>query len=220
MSRRLSLLAALVTFFALPGAGLTQDLASICSELEQAEVGEWAEYETSTPQGSGTLRMALLPEGAAPDEGQWFEMSGEMNGQASVVQVLADDWPYQPDDVSAVVVKMGSRPAMRVPEQMLGQMRGQMRTPAGEMARVCANSELLGSESVEVPAGTFDAYRLRPPSESAEEESGQVWVSPEVPFGIIKSEGTAGSMVLTGVGDDAQSTITETPGEMGGMGGP
>lgn len=205
--------------FALPGAGLAQDLASICSELEQAEVGEWAEYETTTPQGSGTLRMALLPEGAAPDEGQWFEISGEMNGQASVVQVLAEEWPYTPEDVSAVVVKMGSRPAMRLPEQMLGQMRNQMRTPAGEMARVCMDSELLGEESVEVPAGTFDAVRIQPPSESAEEESGEVWLSTEVPFGIVKSEGSAGSMVLTGTGDDAQSTITEEPGEMGGMGG-
>lgn len=207
---------------AVPGSALAQDLDAICADLEESEVGEWAEYETTTPQGSGTMRMALLPEGAAPDEGQWFEISGEMNGQNSIIQVLADEWPYMPDDVVAVVVKMGAQPAMRLPEQMLGQMRDQMRTPIGELSNVCAESELVASESVETPAGTFDAHRIQPPAGGADAEA-EVWLSTDVPFGIVKSEGAAGSMVLTGMGSDATSTITETPGEMpapGGMGAP
>lgn len=222
MSKHTSLLTAFAMLVAVPSAALAQDMAALCADIEQAEAGDWAEYETSTPQGESTMRMALLAEGAADDPGQWFEISADVNGQNSTVQVLAGEWPYAPEDVQAVVVKMGAQPAMRVPDQMLGQMRGQMATPMGQLATVCSDSELMASESVETPAGTFDAYRIRPPATTPETEA-DVWLSTEVPFGIVRSEGNGGSMVLIAHGNDATSSITETPGDMpamGGMGGP
>lgn len=222
MPKHLSILAGFAMLVAAPSAVLAQDMAALCADVEQAEAGDWAEYETTTPQGTATMRMALLAEGAADDPGEWFEISADVNGQNSIVQVLAGDWPYTPDDVQAVVVKMGAQPAMRVSDQMLGQMRSQMATPMGQLAMVCPESEMVTSESVETPAGTFDAYRIRPPAPTPEAEA-DVWLSTEVPFGIVRSEGGGGSMVLTAHGSDATSTITETPGdmpEMGGMGAP
>lgn len=215
MSKYTPALAAFALFAGLPAMGAAQDLSSICSDLRQAEVGQWAEYEMDTPQGSGTMRMALLDEGAAPDEGQWFEMSGDVNGQSSTVQLLIGEYPFAAEDVTAVVAKMGAQPAMRLPEQMLGQMRSQMRTPAAQLAEVCDRSELVGSESVDVPAGSYDAHHLRTPAEGTE-EGADVWVSADVPFGIVKTEAAGGTMVLSGAGSDATSTITETPGEMPG----
>ncbi|MFW6088393.1 MAG: hypothetical protein ACODAB_01495 [Gemmatimonadota bacterium] len=221
MPKHTSLLAAFALLVAVPSAALAQDIAALCADIEQAEAGDWAEYETTTPQGTSTMRMALLADGAADDPGEWFEISADVNGQASTVQVLAEAWPYTPDDVQAVVVKMGEEPAMRVSDQMLGQMRNQMATPMGQLAMVCPESELVESESVETPAGTFDTYRIRPPAPTPEAEA-TVWLSTDVPFGIVRSEGDGGSMVLLAHGDDATSTITETPGDMpmGGMGAP
>ena len=222
MSKHTSFLAALAMLAALPGAAPAQDLGAICADIEQPGAGAWAEYETTTPQGTSTMRMALLAEGAAPDPGEWFEISAMVNGQSNTVQVLAGDWPYSPEDVEAVVVKVGAQPAMRIPDQMLGQMRGQMSTPMGQLATVCSDSELVGTESIETPAGTFDAHHIRPPAPNPEAEA-DVWLSSDVPFGIVRSQGSGGSMVLIAHGDDATSTITETPGDMpamGGMGGP
>lgn len=222
MSKHLSFLAALAMLVAVPGTARAQDMAALCSDVEQAEAGDWAQYETTTPQGTAIMRMALLAEGAADDPGEWFEISAEVNGQSNTMQVLAGDWPYTPDDVQAVVVKMGAQPAMRVSDQMLVQLRNQMATPMGQLALVCPESELLTSESVETPAGTFDAHHIRPPAPTPEAEA-DVWLSTDVPFGIVRSEGGGGSMVLIAHGNDATSTITETPGDMpamGGMGGP
>jgi hypothetical protein len=218
MSKHTSVLAAFAVLAAVPGGALAQDLGTICADIEQAEAGDWAEYETTTPQGSATMRMALLSEGAAPDPGEWFEMSAVVNGESNTVQLLADDWPFAPEDVQAVVLKAGAQPAMRIPDQMLGQMRGQMATPMGELSLVCAESELVDTQSIETPAGTFDAYHIRPPSTNPDVEA-EVWLSSDVPFGIVRSVGSGGSMVLIAHGSDATSTITETPGEMPAMGG-
>lgn len=219
MSKHTSILAAFAVLAVIPSAASAQDLGTICAELEQAEAGDWAQYETTTMQGSSTMRMALLPEGAAPDPGEWFEISANVNGEQNTIQVLADDWPYTPEDVQAVVVKIGAQPAMRVSDQMLGQMRSQMATPMGELSMVCPESELIETESIETPAGTFDAYHIRPPSTDPEARA-DVWLSTDIPFGIVRSEGGGGSMVLIAHGDDATSTITEAPGDMPAMGGP
>lgn len=218
MLKQTSALAAFAMLAAVPSAALAQDMGAICADIEQAEPGDWAEYETTTPRGTSTMRMALLPEGAAADPGEWFEISAVVAGENNTVQVLAGEWPYAPEDVEAVVVKIGAQPAMRVSDQMLGQMRGQMSTPMGQLSMVCADSELLGSESVETPAGTFDAHRIRPPAAEPELEA-DVWLSTDVPFGIVRSEGGGGSMVLIAHGDDATSSITETPADMPAMGG-
>jgi hypothetical protein len=215
MRKFFSTLGALALLAGLPAGLAAQDLAAICTGLEDAEVGDWAEYQVTSPQGSGTMRFAMLPKGAAADEGQWFEMSMNMNEQAMVLQLLVGDWPFDPDDIEAVVMKPADQPAMRVPDMMLGQLRGQMNVPMQGMSESCRASEMLGQESVTVPAGTFSTHRLQP----AEEDAGQVWVSSDVPFGLVKGEGPEGSMILVGTGHDATTSITETPQDMPGMPG-
>jgi hypothetical protein len=71
-----------------------------------------------------------------------------------------------------------------------------------------------------VPAGTFDAWHV---VLTEGDGQGDFWVSGDVPFGIVKgSRAGSGEMVLAGYGQDAKSSITETPREMpampGGMG--
>lgn len=209
-------LGAAVLVLAAPAALGAQDLSAVCAHMQQANSGDWAEYAAEGPQGAGTIRYALLEEAAASDPGQWLEMSGSFNGQTSTLQLLIENYPHAPEDVSAVVIKQGDQPAQRLPDSMLGQVSGQMSSPIGNIASICAQSEVVGTESVDVPAGSFQTVRIRPPTSDAEADTlnAEVWLSTDATFGLVKTESSLGSMTLTGMGSDATSSITEAPTEM------
>ncbi|MFW6089957.1 MAG: hypothetical protein ACODAB_09400 [Gemmatimonadota bacterium] len=209
-------LAAAALALAAPASISAQDLSAVCNHMQQAEAGDWAEYATESPQGSGTLRFAMLPEGASGDAGQWLEMAGEFNGQTSVVQVLVDNYPHTPGDISAVVMKQGEQPAQQLPESMITQVANQIATPVSGIAAVCAESEVVGNEALDVPAGSFDAVQIRPPTADAQADTlnTQVWVSTNATFGLVRTESTLGSITLTDMGSGATSSISETPTEM------
>ncbi len=210
-------LGAAAVALATPAAISAQDLSAVCAHMQEAEAGDWAEYGTESPQGSGILRFAVLPEGAVADvAGQWLEMSGSFNGQSSVVQVLVDNYPHTPDDVSAVVMKRGDQPAQQLPESMVAQVSNQIATPVSSIAAVCSESEVVGSEGIDVPAGSFQTVHIRPPSGNAQADSldTRVWLSTDATFGLVKTESTLGSITLTDMGSGATSSITETPTEM------
>jgi hypothetical protein len=93
---------------------------------------------------------------------------------------------------------------------------------------MCADLTKVGEETVTVPAGTFKTTHYHFKSDRNVNgmqisSEGDVWVNPDVPFGMVKESGkTSGmrgeqemTMVLTATGKDAKSSITETPQEMG-----
>ena len=209
-------LAAAALALATPASGSAQELSAVCAHMQEADPGDWAEYAMEGPQGSGTIRYALLEEAAAADPGQWLEMSGSFNEQTSTVQILIENYPHAPEDVSAVVIKRGDQPAQRLPDSMLGQVSGQMSSPIGNIASICAESDVMGTEAVDVPAGSFQTVRIQPPASSSQADSlrADVWLSTDAVFGLVKTESSLGTMTLTGMGSDATSSITESPTEM------
>ncbi len=194
-----------------------QDMAAICSRLTDVEVGEWATYDVDAGIQQGTMRFALLPVGAAGGDGQWFEITMNVAGEDMVIQLLVSSWPFGSDDIEGVVMKRAGQPAMRIPGSMLSMMQGQLNNPIADLSENCTGSELLGIESVDVPAGTFETHHLRPVDQ--ELGPGEVWVSTEVPFGLVKGEGPDGSLILVDSGSGATSTITETPKDIPGIPG-
>ena len=83
---------------------------------------------------------------------------------------------------------------------------------ADQIAHSCATAQVVGWESVTVPAGTFRALHIRT------EDGGEAWIAHEVPFGMVQVKSRNGFvMVLTGRGTGAKSSITETPQEMMGQ---
>jgi len=209
---------AVLSFIALaPSNSYAQDMSAVCSGLTAVEVGEWATYQVESAAQSGTMRFALLPTGAGGGAGQWFEVTMNVDGQDMVVQLLVPGWPFGPDDIQGLVVKTAGQPAMRIPDSMMSMVQGQMDIPISDITQSCAGAELLGTESVEVPAGTFEAHHIRP--EDQDLGPGDVWISPAVPFGLIKGEGPDGSLTLIQSGSDATSTIKETPQKMPGIPG-
>lgn len=216
MRKFILVVAAAALALATPASGSAQDLSAACAHMQQADAGDWAEYATEGPQGAGTIRYALLEEAAASDPGQWLEMSGSFNGQTSTVQLLIENYPHAPEDVSAVVIKQGDQPAQRLPDSMLGQVSGQMSSPIGNIAAICGQSELMGTETVDVPAGSFQTVRIQPPTSGTQADTltADVWLSTDAVFGLVKTESSLGSMTLTDMGNDATSSITEAPTDM------
>ena len=85
-------------------------------------------------------------------------------------------------------------------------MMGGRGSAAATPSDVRAKSELVGTESVTVPAGTFSCQHYR-----AKDGSSDVWISEKVaPWGLVKMQGKNNSMVLTKVITDAKDHITGT----------
>jgi hypothetical protein len=196
---------------------LAQDLEEVCSQFRRLTVGQWAEYEITSAEGTATSRFAVVgTEETAGKEHFWYETRMESPMGAMIMQLLIPSYPYEQSDIQRAVVKMGDQPAMIVSEQMLGMMQGRgTENPAQDAASACENAELVGREDVTVPAGKFEVLHLRV---SDDNETADIWVSANVPFGMVKLEGVEGvELVLLSHGDDAKSSITEKPQKMPGV---
>ncbi len=208
----------------------------VCSQYRAAPaVGSWAEYRSDRDGQQFTSRLALVgQEKRNGKDALWFETSSDSPRGRMISEILVPGYPYEPGSVMEVVVKRGDQPARKMSPEMMAMMRGggqggqASAPPAGgqgrgmgrgmggramsNWAQRCQEYTVVGKESVKVPAGTFETTHLRNPADSMD-----VWVSREVPFGLVKSQGRGATMELTGHGRDAKKSITETPQEGSGM---
>jgi hypothetical protein len=107
-------------------------------------------------------------------------------------------------------MKDNDRPAMRAPDMMVSMMS---RSFTGGMSQYleqrCKSGgvQLVGVESVTVPAGTFQALHIR------DNDGGEAWASKDLGmFAVVKVVSKDGMvMELTDRGTGAKSAITETP---------
>lgn len=107
--------------------------------------------------------------------------------------------------------------ATRMVMQMPGQDPMEMDAATNPMARgmrqttpinLAEKAEIVGTESITVPGGTFSCTHFR-----NKDGSGDAWISDKVsPWGLVKMQGKDGeSMILTKVITDAKDHITGTP---------
>jgi hypothetical protein len=84
------------------------------------------------------------------------------------------------------------------------------KNPAGQQARpvdMRDQADLLGTETITVPAGTFTCQHYR-----AKDGLSDVWVSDQIsPWELVKTQNKTSSMVLTKVITDAKDKITGMP---------
>ena len=207
--------AAAIGLIAMPAGA--QDIEKVCDAIGGVELGDWAEFKMEGPQAAQVsgIRFAIVDRGN-PQE-LWFELKAATAQGEQIVQLQVPGFPFKGDEVSQGIVKAMQMPAMRMPDQMLGMMQQQMQSnPMLDVAEQCRGSELIGEEDVTTPAGSMKAWHLKVA------DGNDAWVSGDVPFGIVK--GTTGesggdTMVLTGYGNDATSSITEEPQAMPAMPG-
>jgi hypothetical protein len=199
----LALLAVAALVFANPSSMRAQMMGrgpSMPGGLLNPTVGASSEYETTEEDGKKvSIEFAVVgKEPVNGKDGFWLEMStggsrGEMVTKTLIVPAGASTAP------SRVIVQMGGGPAMEMPTQMLQRMGSAQPT-----ADIRSSADLVGSESVTTPAGTFscDHYRMK-------DGSGDTWVSSKVaPLGVVKHQGKGSSMILTKVTSDAKDKIT------------
>ncbi len=191
-----------------------QTVAEACETLSKITVGQWVEYKITSddPTASGQGRFAIVDtEEVDGKDYYWHEMkiTGPMG--EIVMQVLVESYPYKTDDIRSVVMKRGDQPAMRLPDEMMTMMLSQgAANPAMEIAARCDSAELIGRESVTVPAGTFETMHLRV---SESRGMSDIWVSLDIPFGVVKLVGAKEGelVVLLGHGTNATSSIAQRP---------
>jgi hypothetical protein len=186
-------------------------------DLKWPGVGKWAEYTMVSDNKTSKIRYAVI--GTEKREGvdmRWIEMkmTGENKDKDLTYQMLLAGQPHEVGKAYEVIFKPGDKQAMKMSGMMMKMIRGQMEKNS-VLSNLCEGVTLVGEESVTVPAGTFKAMHFH----SAKHESDS-WASPSVPFVMVKSEGKKFKMELAATGDGAKSSITETPTEMPGLGGP
>jgi hypothetical protein len=187
-------------------------------QIKFPEVGRWAEYKALyNKKDPYTVRYAVI--GTEQRDGkpmEWVElrMTGGNKERNLVYQMLVPGSLMQMGEVQEIVFKAGDKPAMKMNGMMMTMIRGQMEKQ-NLYSDVCKDVTLVGKEQVAVPAGRFQAQHYHSAKYGADS-----WISPAVPFSLVKSVGENHQMELTSQGRGAKSSITEKPQEMSGMGGP
>lgn len=187
-----------------------QTAAEYCAQIYPSpQVGEYAELEINDPsQGSMDIRFAVVGlESMDEKDHYWMEVVTVLpaTGMTVIVQMLVPGWPFQLSEISGYVIKVTGEPPQKLPLEMIQNQPGA--SPALGWEEVCKAAKSLGNERVTVAAGTFEAEHFRADGEYASE----VWLSPNVPFGIVKFVQAEGSMELQKFGTGAKSSITEEP---------
>ena len=197
-----------------------QSLAALCRAALRVAPGQWSSYRfIGGNTDGGTMRLAIVGSERVGDSTfYWYEMktvqAGKTEQDANIVQVLVAGLGTPQLEIHDLVLKTPGHPAQRYNQMLVSMMAGPIaKSIASETGRRCANPQVqvVGWESLTVPAGTLRALHLKDT-----ESGGDAWFVPHVPFGVARVLSKDGhDMVLTGSGQDAKSSITETPQELG-----
>jgi hypothetical protein len=165
-------------------------------------VGSGAVYEMQEAGGKKhEMQFAVVgSELVAGKTGYWLEMASMGGGGTRFVikQLIVLDGDST--HVTRVIMQHDDEAPMEMP---VGMQPGRADRPAD----VRQMSELVGTESVTTPAGTFSCrhYRMK-------DASGDTWVTEKVPpWGMVKSTGHEFTMMLVRVVTDAKTQIHGTP---------
>jgi len=178
------------------------------SGIWHPEVGAGAAYDRTVTATGDKSQMEITIVGkeyVAGKPAYWMEfvMSSAkmMNGAQMVMKQL-----MTVDDAGVTSTRVIMQPPGQDPMEM--EMNGgghstKQTTPAN----IADKAELVGTESVTVPAGTFSCQHFR-----MKDGSGDGWISDKVsPWSLVKYQGKDSTMVLTKVITDAKDRITGTP---------
>jgi hypothetical protein len=201
------------------GGGMASIFGSIPSMpgLKNPTVGSGSEYMvTSKGKEVDYSMVALGKEDVEGGTGYWMEMrmnSAELGGEM-VMKTLTVTTGTQ-TGVKRMIMQQPGKPPMEMPAMMTAmaqQHQPHPTTPSGGSGGKGDMGEMLGTESVTVPAGTFSCEHYR-----KQEQNGpvDVWITTQVtPYGMVKMTGPDSSMVLKKVLTNETSHIKGEPQKM------
>lgn len=168
-------------------------------------VGSGAVYQIEGRGRKMDMEIAVVgTETVNGKPGHWLEttISGEMGQMVSKnLMVLNNDSL----EVSRMIMQMGDDEPMEMPANMRAMMGGGERKP--DASDIRKEGELVGTESVNVPAGTFTCQHYK-----ADDGATDLWIAENVaPYGLVKMTSKDGTMVLKKVVTNAKTKIRGTP---------
>ncbi|HXJ94274.1 MAG TPA: hypothetical protein VMT20_15610 [Terriglobia bacterium] len=172
-------------------------------------VGSGGEYEiTHNGQTVNWTYAVVGKETVNGQEGYWLEMRTETPRGKMVMKQLMVTQPGKVQ-IERMIMQPPGRPPMEMPMAMMSRMGGGAHpAPASDHPQ----GELVGTESVTVPAGTFTAEHFRSTTDG---KTNDVWASTKVaPYGLVKMTSADTTMVLVKALDHETSQITGEPQKM------
>jgi hypothetical protein len=174
----------------------------------QPVVGSGAAYEMTDRDGKKSqMEMTVVgKEDVNGKTGYWMEMAmanPHSGGDMYMKYLIA------PGDTGMASLRMIMQQPGQDPIEMDMNMMnmGGHQAPQSTPGDVREKAQLVGTESITVPAGTFNCQHYR-----MKDGSSDAWVTDKVaPWGLVKTQGKESSMVLTKVITDAKDHITGTP---------
>lgn len=183
---------------------LDAQAVNACDAFAKVDLGSWSELQVTGGNADGArFRFAVVSKDQAK---YWYEIrTTDKKGNVMVMQMLVPGFPFDGKDIDGMIMAKGNDQPMRMPGIMMGMMKKQMAgNPGMDHQRACAQAQVLGSEDVTVPSGTFHTVHLK------DANGGEAWVSRDVPFGTVRAVTKNGEQFqLTGHGSDAQSSIKQ-----------
>lgn len=157
------------------------EITIVAKEDVNGTPGYWMEMAVSNPGSGGDMYVKNLISVADSGMTTSSRMVWQMPGQDPVAMIMT------------------TNPAARP-------------MPASTPSDIRDRAEVVGTETITVPAGTFICQHYRLQDGSSDALSSDVWISDKVaPWGLVRTQGTDSSMVLTKVITDAKDHITGAP---------
>jgi hypothetical protein len=170
-------------------------------------VGSGSTYEMTREGNKTSLEFAVLgKEDLAGKTGYWVEMSmTEPKAGGDVIIKILETVDGNTISYSKWVMQMPGQQPMEIDPNMMNMgSRGARQSQTTDFRD---KAELVGTESVTVPAGTFSCQHYR-----MKDGSGDAWISDKVsPWSVVKTQDKLRTMVLVKLTTDAKDRITGTP---------
>ena len=172
-------------------------------------VGSGSTYEITRDGKKTTMDFAVVgKEDMSGKTGYWIEssMSDARSGGGDIIVKVLETVDNNTITFTKSVMQMPGQGPMEMDMNMMNSMGGRRSmTPAQTDFR--DKAELVGTESVTVPAGTFECQHYR-----MKDGSGDGWISEKVvPWSLVKMQDQQRTVVLAKVITDAKDRITGTP---------
>lgn len=172
-------------------------------------VGSGAEYQFTAKGKTAKFSYAVVgKEPVSGKEGYWLEIritNQQMNGEMVMKDLVTMNGSHP--EIQRLIMQPPGRPPMEMPSSMIGMMRDRMPPANGKTDKSIGKK--IGTETIAVPAGTFECTHYRTQQEGSPVD---LWISDKVsPYGVVKMVGNNTTMVLQKVLTDQTSHIKGTP---------
>ncbi len=171
----------------------------------KASVGDGAEYRITTKEATLDVEYAIVGKETVDGQDAYWQETRMVSGPgAGMISKQLMVWGGPNPGIKRMIVQPPGQQAMEMPMNMMGSMM--MRQPAESSSpkSPADMGEMVGTETVTVPAGTFDCKHYR----AKGAETVDAWVSAKVyPYGVVKGTTQDGSFILQKVLSNQTSHI-------------